>query len=167
MIATQPHITAASGELGRALDHGGLDRSQRRTVARSRGLTRPAARTHEGLHSLDNHEGGTKMHQVIARYKVKPDRAEENLELVRAVYDELERTKPAGLRYATFLLDDGVSFVHIARADADPNPLPQVAAFQEFQREIADRCEEQPQVGEVQEVGAYRFFDRHFQAGSA
>ena len=31
------------------------------------------------------------MHQVIARYKVKPDRAEENLELVRAVYDELER----------------------------------------------------------------------------
>ena len=64
------------------------------------------------------------MHQVIARYKVKPDRAEENLELVRAVYDELERTKPAGLRYATFLLDDGVSFVHLAQADADPNPLP-------------------------------------------
>jgi len=64
------------------------------------------------------------MHQVIARYKVKPDRADENLELVRAVYDELERTKPAGLRYATFLLDDGVSFVHIAQADADPNPLP-------------------------------------------
>jgi hypothetical protein len=30
------------------------------------------------------------MHQVIARYKVKPDRATENLELVRAVYDELE-----------------------------------------------------------------------------
>jgi hypothetical protein len=99
------------------------------------------------------------MHQVIARYKVKLDRADENLELVRAVYDELERTKPAGLRYATFLLDDGVSFVHIAQADADPNPLPQVAAFQEFQREIAERCEEQPQVSEVQEVGAYRFFD--------
>jgi hypothetical protein len=102
-------------------------------------------------------KGDTEMHQVIARYKVKPDRADENLELVRAVYDELERTKPAGLRYATFLLDDGVSFVHIAQADADPNPLPQVAAFQEFQREIADRCEEQPQVTEIQEVGAYRF----------
>jgi hypothetical protein len=100
------------------------------------------------------------MHQVIARYKVKPDRAEENLELVRAVYDELECAKPAGLRYATFLLDDGVSFVHIAEADADPNPLLQVAANQEFQREVADRCEEQPQVSEVREVGAYRFFDR-------
>ena len=100
------------------------------------------------------------MHQVIARYKVKPDRAEENVELVRAVYHELERTKPAGLRYATFLLDDGVSFVHIAQAEADPNPLPQVAAFREFQREIAYRCEEQPQVSEVQEVGAHRFSDR-------
>jgi hypothetical protein len=69
----------------------------------------------------------------------------------------LERFAAAsgGLRYATFLLDDGVSFVHIAQADADPNPLPQTAAFQEFQREIADRCEEQPQASEVQEVGAY------------
>jgi hypothetical protein len=119
-----------------------------------------AARTHEGLIPYTAMKGDTKMHQVIARYKVKPDRADENLELVRAVYDELERTKPAGLRYATFLLDDGVSFVHIAQADADPNPLPQVAAFQEFQREIADRCEEQPQVSEVQEVGAYRSVDR-------
>ena len=100
------------------------------------------------------------MHQVIARYKVKPDRAAENLELVRAVYDELERSKPDGLRYATFLLDDGVSFVHVAQADVDPNPLPGLAAFQEFQRQIADRCEEQPQVSDVQEVGAYRLFDR-------
>src|SRR5262249_18184234 len=98
------------------------------------GLARAGGGRHEGLHSPDNHVGGTKMHQVIARYKVKPDRAEENLELVRAVYDELERTKPAGLRYATFLLDDGVSFVHIAQTDADPNPLPKAAAFQAFQR---------------------------------
>src|SRR5262249_48579438 len=160
MIATQPHITAASGELGRPLDHGGLDRSQRRTVARSRGLTRPAARTHEGPHSLDNRGGGMKMHQVIARYKVKPDRTEENLELVRAVYDELERTKPACRRSRPCLLDAGASFAHTARAAADPTPLPRGGGFKESQRETAARCEEQPQVSEVQEVGPSRFFDR-------
>ena len=33
------------------------------------------------------------MNQVIVRYKVKPDRAAENVELVRAVYDELERPR--------------------------------------------------------------------------
>jgi hypothetical protein len=42
------------------------------------------------------------MNQVIVRYKVKPDRVAENVELVRAVYDDLERTNPAGLRYRVF-----------------------------------------------------------------
>jgi hypothetical protein len=42
------------------------------------------------------------MNQVMVRYRVKPDQAARNEELVRAVYDELHRTQPAGLRYATF-----------------------------------------------------------------
>jgi hypothetical protein len=102
------------------------------------------------------------MNYVIVRYKVKPDRAAENVELVSAVYDELERSKPAGLRYATFQLDDGVSFVHVAvnETASERSPLSDVAAFREFQREIADRCEEQPRVSEVREVGSYRVFDR-------
>jgi hypothetical protein len=102
------------------------------------------------------------MNQVIVRYKVKADQAAENVELASAVYDELDRTKPAGLRYATFQLDDGVSFVQVAvnETDTSRSPLTNVAAFQQFQREIADRCEEQPQVSEVREVGSYRFFDR-------
>ena len=102
------------------------------------------------------------MNQVIVRYTVKPERAAENVELVRAVYDELARSRPAGLRYATFQLDDGVSFVHLAinETDSARSPLTEVAAFQEFQREIADRCEDQPQVSEAHEVGAYRFFER-------
>jgi hypothetical protein len=102
------------------------------------------------------------MNQVIVRYTVKPERAAENVELVRAVYDELARSRPAGLRYATFQLDDGVSFVHLAinETDSARSPLTEVAAFREFQREIADRCEDQPQVSEAHEVGAYRFFER-------
>jgi hypothetical protein len=65
------------------------------------------------------------MRQVMVRYKVKPDRAAENKELVRAVYAELARRRPAGLRYATFGLEDGVSFVHLASLDTDEagNPL--------------------------------------------
>jgi hypothetical protein len=37
------------------------------------------------------------MRHVIVRYTVKADRAEENEQLVRAVYDELHSTQPAGL----------------------------------------------------------------------
>ena len=54
------------------------------------------------------------MRQVMVRYKVKPELAQENERLVRAVYDELEHSAPAGLRYTTFKLEDGVSFVHLA-----------------------------------------------------
>jgi hypothetical protein len=96
------------------------------------------------------------MPQVMVRYKVKPERAEENEALVRAVYDELHRTAPAGLQYATFVLEDGVSFVHMATHDADVNPLSQVEAFGRFQEHIRERCEEPPVATRMREVGSFR-----------
>jgi hypothetical protein len=98
------------------------------------------------------------MRRVMVRYRVKPDQAAANEELVRAVYDELERTKPAGLRYATFLLDDGVSFVHLASTETGDghNPLSEVEAFARFQEGIRDRCDEAPVATELREIGSYR-----------
>ena len=49
------------------------------------------------------------MSKVMIRYKVKPERAQENEQLIRAVYEELQSTAPAGLRYATFRMDDAAS----------------------------------------------------------
>jgi hypothetical protein len=99
------------------------------------------------------------MQQVIVRYQVKPERAAENEELVRAVYAELHETRPAGLHYATFWLDDGVSFVHVAAHDTEgASPLTEVEAFNRFQEDIDDRCEEGPVVTSVREIGCYRMF---------
>jgi hypothetical protein len=97
---------------------------------------------------------------VMVRYEVKPECAQENVRLVRAVYAELERSAPAGLRYATFQLEDGVGFVHVASTETDDghNPLRDVQAFAEFQREIAARCVEPPVVSELGEVGSFRFW---------
>ena len=95
------------------------------------------------------------MRQVMVRYKLKPNRVEENERLVRAVYDELHRTGPAGLRYATFRLDDGVSFVHLAESEEASSPLTKVKAFKEFQSQIEDRCEELPVVTQLSEIGSY------------
>jgi len=101
------------------------------------------------------------MSQVIVRYRVKPDRVQENQELVRSVYEELAQTRPAGLRYATFRLDDGVSFVHVAQIETEDgsNPLPKIEAFRRFSADVADRCDEPPVVTSMEEVGSYRFFD--------
>jgi hypothetical protein len=97
------------------------------------------------------------MKQVIVSYKVKPDRAAENEELVRAVYAELHDSRPAGLRYATFRLEDGVSFVHLAaHSENAPNRLSELPTFRRFQEKIADRCEEAPVVSTLTEIGSYR-----------
>jgi hypothetical protein len=100
------------------------------------------------------------MSKVMVRYKVKPECAKENERLVRAVYEELDRSRPAGLSYATFCLQDGVSFVHVAsREDAGgESPLLGVEAFREFQQDIAERCEEAPVASELQEVGSFHFW---------
>lgn len=95
------------------------------------------------------------MRHVIVRYQVKPDQAELNEKLVKAVYEELHETKPAGFRYATFRLDDGVTFTHIAFYEGD-TPLTANSAFQRFTDNIADRCEIPPQVTEMHVVGNYR-----------
>jgi hypothetical protein len=98
------------------------------------------------------------MSNVMVRYTVRPECAQENAELVRAVYEELARERPDGLRYATFVLDDGVTFVHVA-SHGEENPLPAVAAFQEFTRDIGARCAVAPAVSSMQEVGSFRFWE--------
>jgi len=97
------------------------------------------------------------MGEVVVRYKVKPDRAEENQRLVERVFAELAEADPGGIEYACFRLDDGVSFVHVASVagDDESNPLRSIAAFAEFTRGIGDRCDEPPVGQNATLVGAY------------
>lgn len=96
------------------------------------------------------------MHQHIIRYKIKPTQVARHEKLDRAVHDELARSRPAGLRYATFRLDDGVSFLHLVQEAEDAtDSLPSVAAFNEFRAGLRERCDEVPVRAELTIVGAY------------
>jgi hypothetical protein len=92
----------------------------------------------------------------VIRYTTKPERADENARLVEAVYAELAEEKPEGLHYATFRLDDGVSFLHVAVLEAEENPLTTSPAFAAFQSGIADRLVEGPVQADASVVGSYR-----------
>ena len=92
----------------------------------------------------------------MVRYRTKPEQAARNRELVRAVYEELDRKQPAGIRYSTVELEDGVTFVHVAEIESDRNPLGDLAAFVAFQQDIAARCDQPPVSVEFTEVGSYR-----------
>ena len=100
------------------------------------------------------------MKTTMVRYKVKPDRIEDNKAYIERVFEELSRTRLAGLQYASFQLEDGVSFVHIATMEksAGENPLTGTPAFQAFIADIKDRCDEPPVAVDLESVGSYRFF---------
>jgi hypothetical protein len=93
----------------------------------------------------------------VIRYTVRPERADENEQLVRDVFAELSHDEGEELRYAVFRLDDGVSFVHIAVLEGDESPLSTSSAFAKFQSGIRERCVEGPAAADARVIGSYRF----------
>ena len=100
------------------------------------------------------------MRRTLIRYKAKPETADENAELVAAVFAELKAAKPEGVRYLTLRLEDD-SFVHLDETTADDgsSALPKMAAFQAFQSGIRDRCAEPPMPRQATIVGNYRMLN--------
>lgn len=96
------------------------------------------------------------MKTVMVRYKLKPESVAENEALLKQVFVQLARDKPAGMRYQVFKQPDGVSFVHLSAFDnAEGNPLLKLDAFKAFTAGIKERCEEPPVPVELQQVGRF------------
>jgi len=91
------------------------------------------------------------MSTAVIRYRTRPEAAEENQRLVENVFAELAAAAPPGLRYSTFRLADGVTFVHVL----DGAGLPELAAFQEFQRAIGDRLDGDLTREDATVIGSY------------
>ena len=100
------------------------------------------------------------MKSIVVRYQAKPDRADENQELIEHVFAELARAAPTGFTYSAYRLDDGVSFIHIVNetdeeGDEPTTSLQDIDAFRAFTANVADRCDVQPVVSGASIVGAY------------
>ena len=100
------------------------------------------------------------MRRTLIRYKAKAEAADQNAELIAAVFAELRAAKPDGVRYLTLRLEDD-SFVHLVETTAEDgsSPLPKLAAFQAFQSGIRDRCAEPPAPRAATIVGNYRMLN--------
>lgn len=98
------------------------------------------------------------MKATVVRYQAKPGRAEENQQLIEAVFAALEESEPEGFTYKVFRLEDGVSFVHVViEHDVDaPDSLQSVPAFQRFVAGIEERCDVPPVAMAATVVGGYR-----------
>jgi hypothetical protein len=98
------------------------------------------------------------MTTTVVRYQAKPERADENQQLIEAVFAGLDEAQPDGFTYKVFRLEDGVSFIHVViEHDVDdPDSLQAVPAFQAFVADIAERCDSQPVATRASIVGGYR-----------
>ena len=97
------------------------------------------------------------MQRLMVQYKVKPERAADNESYIARVFEQLEREKPAGLRYASFKLEDGVSFVHLVSIEAADgrNRLSEQSAFKTFAYLAAIASKKA-----TSEIDSYGFFEK-------
>jgi hypothetical protein len=78
------------------------------------------------------------MNGVKVQYTVKEEYVETNKANIRQVMVDLRETNNTDIQYSAWLLDDGVTFVHLVmrandEAQKTVNELP---SFQEFQRQL-------------------------------
>ncbi|MDB5481526.1 MAG: hypothetical protein JWO83_2579 [Caulobacteraceae bacterium] len=76
---------------------------------------------------------------TLVRYEAKPDRADENEALSRAVFAELRTTRPPNVAYALFR--NGEAFVHlfVNFADDSSDAVTELPTFKRFQDRAAER----------------------------
>jgi hypothetical protein len=94
---------------------------------------------------------------VVVSYQVKPEALEEHERLIRGVFEQLHAERPGNVEYKVVRLADGVSFVHLSSADTPDgsNPLPEMAAFKDFGRDIGDRAATPPAPAAADIIGSY------------
>ena len=94
---------------------------------------------------------------VVVSYRVKPEAVPEHVSLIEAVFEQLRSEQPDDVEYKVLRLDDGVSFVHVSTSSTPDgsNPLPRLASFQDFGRDIAARVATSPTPTAADLIGSY------------
>jgi hypothetical protein len=94
------------------------------------------------------------MKLVAVRYQIKADRIAENTRLVEALFAELRAKQPAGLKYASFMLDDR-TILHIAAMEDGAMSVSDLDAFEAYHENLSDRLEVKPIPCDAELIGNY------------
>ena len=96
------------------------------------------------------------MTRRMVTYRVKDGRAEENAAYVREVMADLAARETEGVRYEVFLLEDGVTFLHVVDEEGEGGKVQVSEAFQRFTATLVeDRCAATPELHKMTLVGRY------------
>ena len=97
---------------------------------------------------------------LIVQSKVKEESVAEVDAAAGRMFAAIEQAQPEGIRYGSFRLADGVTYVAVLQVeDGIENPLPGLPEFREFQEGLAGWVAEPPAAGPATVVGSYRLVD--------
>jgi hypothetical protein len=99
--------------------------------------------------------GGTDENDYVAVHDNRSARDRERRPRAGGIRRAVE-SAPSGIRYASYRLADGLTFLHVATIDTpDANPLIALPSFKNFQKDLGARCVEPPVVTELSPIGSY------------
>jgi hypothetical protein len=80
------------------------------------------------------------------QYTVQPSFVEQNKQNIAKVMSELRAANHAGLRYSTYVLEDGKTFMHLVvfNDEQSETVIPTLASFKHFQSELRGSSPEVP-----------------------
>jgi hypothetical protein len=95
----------------------------------------------------------------MASAKIKPDGVTGVHAATKKMFAAINAAQPEGLRYASLLLADGVTFVAVVQVDDGvQNPIPGFPEFRELQALVEGSRAEPNNVQTVTVIGSYRLF---------
>jgi hypothetical protein len=99
------------------------------------------------------------MNVLMVRAKLKEENVADAQAAVEKVIQALEQTQPEGVRYATCLLSDGVTFVALVKLEDDgSHPLAELPAYAEMVENVKQWYDGPPAVDRMTVIGSYGLF---------
>lgn len=91
------------------------------------------------------------MKTVRVQYKVKPEFAETNKANIANVMSDLRTLNDDGIKYSTFIFDDGQTFMHLAmfRDEDGQKKLNELESFKKFGSELKSSGPVEPPKPEI------------------
>jgi hypothetical protein len=101
------------------------------------------------------------MKQQLINYMVKPDKVEENVQLIQNVFKELKVARIHGLKYSVYKMGENV-FVHIAQFETPDSQTAfmELDSFKAFRENISARQLEKPIVNPIVEIASFSTIER-------
>jgi hypothetical protein len=99
------------------------------------------------------------MNVLMVRAKIKEEHVADAQAAVEKVIKALEQTQPAGVRYASSLLSDGLTFVALVKLEDDgSHPLRDMPAYAEMVENLQRWYDGPPAVDRMTVTGSYGLF---------